>query len=194
MSCFTIWIRAPWNHPKPRRGIPDIRKKRCSARLSWWNARAFRGSATYCDYLENNKLIAHYCGFDITKPLPSYWTYVRFLKNLDNGFLKQVMERQVLHLAKLGIVDASLLAIALATIITQAKPSYRCIKSVKRIAWVSQMNSQHTFRSRIICCAFFSFAPTLLSVGTLLSPLCSIGFAHPSVHLSQNVYSKICFR
>ena len=24
------------------------------------------------DYLENNRLIAHYCGFDIMKPLPSY--------------------------------------------------------------------------------------------------------------------------
>ena len=60
-----------------------------------------------CDYLCNNKLIAYYCGFDITKPLPSYWTYVRFLKNLDNGLLKKVMKEQVLHLARLGIVDAS---------------------------------------------------------------------------------------
>lgn len=60
-----------------------------------------------CDYLENNRLIAHYCGFDITNPLPSYWTYGRFLKNLDNRLLRQVMERQVLHLAKLGIIDTS---------------------------------------------------------------------------------------
>ena len=29
------------------------------------------------DYLDNNRLIAHYCGFDIMKPLPSYWTYDR---------------------------------------------------------------------------------------------------------------------
>ncbi|MDY5991268.1 MAG: transposase, partial [Oscillospiraceae bacterium] len=29
------------------------------------------------DYLDNNRLIAHYCGFDITKELPSYWTYDR---------------------------------------------------------------------------------------------------------------------
>lgn len=61
------------------------------------------------DYLENNQLIAHYCGFDITKPLPSYWTYARFLKQLDNELLKQVMKRQVVHLAKLGIVDTSFL-------------------------------------------------------------------------------------
>ena len=32
------------------------------------------------DYLDNNRLIAHYCGFNIMKPLPSYWTYDRFLK------------------------------------------------------------------------------------------------------------------
>jgi hypothetical protein len=40
------------------------------------------------DYLENNRLIAHYCGFDIMKPLPSYWTYDRFLRNLSNDQLK----------------------------------------------------------------------------------------------------------
>ena len=33
------------------------------------------------DYLENNGLIAYYCGFDITKKLPSYWTYDRFCGN-----------------------------------------------------------------------------------------------------------------
>ena len=26
------------------------------------------------DYLDNNRLIAHYCGFNIMEPLPSYWT------------------------------------------------------------------------------------------------------------------------
>ena len=64
-----------------------------------------------CDYLDNNRLIAYYCGFDITKPLPSYWTYARFVKNLDNGILKSVMEQQVLHLAKLGIVDTSFIGL-----------------------------------------------------------------------------------
>lgn len=32
--------------------------------------------------LNNNLLIARYCGFDITKPLPSCWMFGRFLKNL----------------------------------------------------------------------------------------------------------------
>lgn len=33
------------------------------------------------DYLNNNLLIAHYCGFNISQPLPSYWTFDRFLKD-----------------------------------------------------------------------------------------------------------------
>lgn len=32
------------------------------------------------DYLDNNRLIAHYCGFNIRESLPSYWTYDRFLR------------------------------------------------------------------------------------------------------------------
>ena len=43
------------------------------------------------DYLDNNRLIAHYCGFNIMEPLPSYWTYDRFLRQLY----------------ELGVVDAS---------------------------------------------------------------------------------------
>lgn len=42
------------------------------------------------DYLDNNRLIAHYCGFNIMKPLPSYWTYERFLRQLDNGELRAI--------------------------------------------------------------------------------------------------------
>ena len=63
------------------------------------------------DYLNNNLIIAHYCGFDITKHLPSYWTFDRFLRNLDNNLLKKVMRSQVLKLAELGIIDTSFLAI-----------------------------------------------------------------------------------
>lgn len=59
------------------------------------------------DYLTNNLLIAHYCGFDITRPLPSYWTLRRFLQQLDNGILQKVMRSQVLELAALGIIDTS---------------------------------------------------------------------------------------
>lgn len=39
------------------------------------------------DYLNNNLLIAHYCGFNIMEPLPSYWTFDRFIDDIDNALL-----------------------------------------------------------------------------------------------------------
>ena len=63
------------------------------------------------DYLENNLLIAYYCGLDITKPLPSYWTLERFIKNLDNGVLKEIQASLVQILYKLGVVDASFIGL-----------------------------------------------------------------------------------
>lgn len=63
------------------------------------------------DYLSNNLLIAYYCGFDITKPLPSYWTFDRFIRNLDNKTLKSIMQSQVLELARLGIIDTSFIGL-----------------------------------------------------------------------------------
>ena len=59
------------------------------------------------DYLDNNRIIAHYCGFDIMKPLPSYWTYDRCLRQLNNGALKSIMANLVRQLYEFGIVDAS---------------------------------------------------------------------------------------
>ena len=59
------------------------------------------------DYLNNNLLIAHYCGFDISLPLPSYWTFDRFLKDFDHSILSYIMQSQVLSLAADGIIDTS---------------------------------------------------------------------------------------
>ena len=63
------------------------------------------------DYLQNNLLIAYYCGFDITKPLPSYWTLDRFIRTIDNELLKAVMSNQVKELYELGIIDTSFIAL-----------------------------------------------------------------------------------
>ncbi|MCM1209546.1 MAG: transposase [Ruminococcus sp.] len=63
------------------------------------------------DYLNNNLLIAHYCGFDISLPLPSYWTFDRFLKKLDHDVLSAVMQSQVLSLAWKGIIDTSFIGL-----------------------------------------------------------------------------------
>lgn len=63
------------------------------------------------DYLENNHLIAHYCGFNITKDLPSYWTYDRFLKLLDNSVLQSLMQSTVLELVEHGVIDTSFIGL-----------------------------------------------------------------------------------
>ena len=63
------------------------------------------------DYLDNSRIIAHYCGFNIMEPLPSYWTYDRCLRQLDNGALKAVMTDLVRQLYELGIVDASFIGL-----------------------------------------------------------------------------------
>lgn len=63
------------------------------------------------DYLENNRLIAYYCGFNIMKPLPSYWTYARFLRQVNNSELKEIMAALVRKLYDEGIVDASFIGL-----------------------------------------------------------------------------------
>jgi len=73
------------------------------------------------DYLDNNRLIAHYCGFDIMKSLPSYWTYDRFLRQMDNSELKSVMADLVRQLYKLGIVDASFIGLDSTPIMANTK-------------------------------------------------------------------------
>ena len=63
------------------------------------------------DYLNNNLLIAHYCGFDIMQSLPSYWTFDRFIRTFDNELLKKLMQSQVLKLVERGIIDTSFIAL-----------------------------------------------------------------------------------
>ena len=63
------------------------------------------------DYLNNNLLIAFFCGFDITKPLPSYWTFDRFLKNFDNNILSDIMKSQVSFLADKAVIDSSFIGL-----------------------------------------------------------------------------------
>ena len=73
------------------------------------------------DYLDNNRLIAHYCGFNIMKPLPSYWTYDRFLRQLNNGALKSIMANLVRKLYGLGVVDASFVGLDSTPIMANTK-------------------------------------------------------------------------
>ena len=63
------------------------------------------------DYLNNNLLVAHYCGFDISMPLPSYWTFDRFLKHFDHQMLSAIMKSQVQLLAGKGVIDTSFIGL-----------------------------------------------------------------------------------
>ena len=45
------------------------------------------------------------------KSLPSYWTYDRFLRQLNNGALKSIMANLVRQLYELGVVDASFIGL-----------------------------------------------------------------------------------
>ena len=62
------------------------------------------------DYLDNNRVIARYCGFNILEPLLSCWTYDRFLRQLDNTELKTVVADLVRQRYELGVADASFIA------------------------------------------------------------------------------------
>ena len=73
------------------------------------------------DYLDNNRIIAHYCGFNIMEPLPSYWTYDRCLRQLNNGALKSIMANLVRKLYELGVVDASFVGLDSTPVMANAK-------------------------------------------------------------------------
>lgn len=91
-----------------RRGFP---KEAMVCAFIVMKCEGFSQITDLADYLDNNRLIAHYCGFDITKPLTSYLAYGRFLKKLNNKELKEIMAQQVKKLYELGIVDASFIGL-----------------------------------------------------------------------------------
>jgi len=63
------------------------------------------------DYMQNNLIVAHICGFDITKPLPSYWTFRRYVRNVANKVLKEIMKNQVLQLVEMKLIDGSFIGL-----------------------------------------------------------------------------------
>ena len=91
-----------------RRGFP---KEAMVCAFIVMKCEGFSQITDLADYLDNNRIIAHYCGFDIMKPLPSYWTYDRFLRQLDSGALKSIMANLVRQLYELGVVDASFIGL-----------------------------------------------------------------------------------
>ena len=87
-----------------RRGFP---KEAMVCAFIFMKCEGFAQITDLMDYLDNNRLIAHYCGFNIMELLPAYWTYDRFLRQLNTGALKSIMANLVRQLYELGIVYAS---------------------------------------------------------------------------------------
>ena len=63
------------------------------------------------DFLSNNLIIAYYCDFDITRELPSYAKFTRFIREFDNDLLQAVMQTQVLKAVDLTLIDTSFIAL-----------------------------------------------------------------------------------
>ena len=75
------------------------------------NCEHFREITLLCDFLNTNLKIAQLCGFDITKPLPSYSVYQRFIHDINNNLLKEIMKSQVNELIKLDAIDNSIVSV-----------------------------------------------------------------------------------
>ena len=101
-----------------RRGFP---KEAMVCAFIVMKCEGFSQITDLADYLDNNRLIAHYCGFNIMKPLPSYWTYDRFLRQMNNGALKSIMANLVRKLCELGVVDASFVGLDSTPIMANTK-------------------------------------------------------------------------
>ena len=92
-------------------GRPGFSKRTLLRAFFVMKCECFEYIADLKDYLENNLIIAYYCGFDIMKPLPSYWTFDRFIRELDHSLLENLMQGQVSKLVGLGIIDSSFIAL-----------------------------------------------------------------------------------
>ena len=101
-----------------RRGFP---KEAMVCAFIVMKCEGFAQIADLMDYLDNNRIIAHYCGFNIMEPLPSYWTYDRCLRQLNNGALKSIMANLVRKLYELGVVDASFVGLDSTPVMANAK-------------------------------------------------------------------------
>ena len=82
------------------------------------------------DYLSNNLIIAHYCGFDISRELPSYAKFTRFIREFDNDMFQTIMQSLMLKAADLSLIDLSF--IALDATLVKANVSNNTPKSFKK--------------------------------------------------------------
>ena len=84
------------------------------------------------DYLSNNLIIAHYCGFDMSRELPSYEKFTRFIREFDNDILQTVMQSQVLKAAGLSLIDSSFIALDATPVKANVSDSSVTLEILKR--------------------------------------------------------------
>lgn len=75
------------------------------------NCEHFREITSLCDYLNSNLKVAQLCGFDITKSLPSYSVFQRYIHAIDNERLKDIMKNQVQSLIELNAIDNKIVSV-----------------------------------------------------------------------------------
>lgn len=87
----------PWRNGRIWLKCPSNERQRNS--MNTWGFKA------YCPKLGGQP------GFDISKPLPSYWTFERFIKDLNHDLLADIMKNQVNTLKELGFIDSSFVSL-----------------------------------------------------------------------------------
>lgn len=117
------------------------------------------------DYLSNNLIIAHYCGFDISRELPSYAKFTRFIREFDNDMFQTIMQSLMLKAADLSLIDLSFIALDATPV--KANVSNNNPKSFKKI------NFLKPFLLRLIMIAGLVFKP--LQINTTKRIMNSIG-------------------
>ena len=106
-----LFLQLDFTMPRAATGRKGFPKEALLCAFIVMKCEGFSQISDLVDFLNCNLLIAYYCGFDITKPLPSYWTFDRFIRRLDHRVLQEIMGKQVQKLYELGILDASFIGL-----------------------------------------------------------------------------------
>ena len=106
-----LFLQLDFTMPQAATGRKGFPKEALLCAFIVMKCEGFSQISDLVDFLNCNLLIAYYCGFDITKPLPSYWTFDRFIRRLDHRVLQEIMGKQVQKLYELGILDASFIGL-----------------------------------------------------------------------------------
>lgn len=106
-----LFLQLDFKLPRAATGRKGFPKEALLCAFIVMKSEGFSQISDLVDFLNCNLLIAYYCGFDITRPLPSYWTFDRFIRKLSHQVLQNLMGKQVQKLYELGILDASFIGL-----------------------------------------------------------------------------------